>query len=520
MPRRRGHRAGLTAGLAAGLALLALAACSTAGAGGATSGSRAPVRLIQVVAAENFWGSIAAQLGGSHVARHQRSSQPAATRTTTSRRPPTAGRSPAQTSLSSTASATTPGPEARCGQPVAGRTVLDVGDLVGVQDGDNPHRWYNPPTCAGSSAGSAADYQPARPGRRGVLPRRSRQRSRRPGSRRTTGAIARSSAVRRHAGRRLGEHLRDARAGARPGPVTPPLPARPSARAPTHRGRQGDDRPPDQTDADQGLRLQLQNATPDVQAQVDEAAGGDPGRHDHRDADARRRRPSRTGRPPAEALQAALAGATGMRPRTDDRRPGGRGRRRGRDAAAAARVVARRQPRGRGGRVRRRARPQRRRQVHADQGRARPDPAGRAARSRCSGEPAGAGQRPHRLPAAAAQLRRVSCGSAASTSSGSASTATGGACRCRGRPLQPAGAAAARGSTRSIELVGATAYAHRPIGAALRRRAAAAADRAGARARPRLLLLDEPLDSLDLPNQARDRRADRADLPRARASPC
>ena len=36
----------------------------------------------------------------------------------------------------------------------------------------------------------------------------------------------------------------------------------------------------------------------------------------------------------------------------------------------------------------------------------------------------------------------------------------------------------------------------------LRRRAAAAADRPGAGPPPRLLLLDEPLDSLDLPNQA------------------
>ena len=53
-----------------------------------------------------------------------------------------------------------------------------------------------------------------------------------------------------------------------------------------------------------------------------------------------------------------------------------------------------------------------------------------------------------------------------------------------------------------IELVGATAYARAADRRVLGRRAAAAPDRAGARPLGReLLLLDEPLDSLDLPNQ-------------------
>src|SRR5579871_1374258 len=56
-------RVGLLANVLA-LALLAmlLAACSTP-AGNANGGSG----TLQVVAGENFWGSIAAQLGGSHV---------------------------------------------------------------------------------------------------------------------------------------------------------------------------------------------------------------------------------------------------------------------------------------------------------------------------------------------------------------------------------------------------------------------------------------------------------------------
>ena len=28
--------------------------------------------------------------------------------------------------------------------PSRGRTVLDVGDLLGLKEGDNPHQWYSP----------------------------------------------------------------------------------------------------------------------------------------------------------------------------------------------------------------------------------------------------------------------------------------------------------------------------------------------------------------------------------------
>ena len=31
--------------------------------------------------------------------------------------------------------------------PVSGRTVLDVGDVLGLKEGDNPHQWYSPPRC-------------------------------------------------------------------------------------------------------------------------------------------------------------------------------------------------------------------------------------------------------------------------------------------------------------------------------------------------------------------------------------
>ena len=72
----------------------------------------------------------------------------------------------------------------------------------------------------------------------------------------------------------------------------------------------------------------------------------------------------------------------------------------------------------------------------------------------------------------------------------------------------------------AIELVGASAYARRSIGELLGRRAAAAADRPGPGRRPQLLLLDEPLDSLDLPNQTAVSGPARPDLPLPDRWPC
>ena len=70
-----------------------------------------------------------------------------------------------------------------------------------------------------------------------------------------------------------------------------------------------------------------------------------------------------------------------------------------------------------------------------------------------------------------------------------------------------------------IDLVGARAYADRPIGEVSGGEQQRLLIAQALVRRPRLLLLDEPLDSLDLPNQGGGGRADRRHLPAVRASP-
>jgi zinc/manganese transport system substrate-binding protein len=125
------------------LAGLTLAGCSTTPVSGAASGGSGTV--VSVVAAENFWGSLAAQLGGDHVKVTNIINSPDADPHDYE---PTAadGRAIATAGLTIIngvgydAWAT----KLAAANPAPNRTDLTVGDVVGAKDGDNPHRWYNP----------------------------------------------------------------------------------------------------------------------------------------------------------------------------------------------------------------------------------------------------------------------------------------------------------------------------------------------------------------------------------------
>ena len=121
-------------------ALLLLTGCATSSPAARTAGQ--PLR---VVAAENFWGSLAGQLGGDHVTVTSIIDSPDADPHDYE---PTAadGRAFATADL---AIVNGVGYDAWASKllaasPRSGRTDLVVGRVVGVPDNGNPHRWYSP----------------------------------------------------------------------------------------------------------------------------------------------------------------------------------------------------------------------------------------------------------------------------------------------------------------------------------------------------------------------------------------
>ena len=122
-------------------AVLALVGASVASA----AGSHRAAPAFQVVAAENFWGSIAQQLAGSKVAvtsiivnpdTDPHDYQPTASDARTM-----AG---AKLAIVNGIGYDTWASKLLAANPVSGRTELEVGSLLGLKEGDNPHQWYNP----------------------------------------------------------------------------------------------------------------------------------------------------------------------------------------------------------------------------------------------------------------------------------------------------------------------------------------------------------------------------------------
>jgi zinc/manganese transport system substrate-binding protein len=124
-------------------ALLAVmvAGCATTPAHRAT----ADPRVVPVVAAENAWGSLAAQLGGTHAHVTSIIDNPNADPHDYE---PTAGDgiaiARARLTVVNGLGYDTWASRLVATNGSAGRIDLDVGDLVGARPGDNPHRWYNP----------------------------------------------------------------------------------------------------------------------------------------------------------------------------------------------------------------------------------------------------------------------------------------------------------------------------------------------------------------------------------------
>jgi zinc/manganese transport system substrate-binding protein len=134
------------------LTLLALAGCA---------GAAAPIAgKLKVVAGENFWGSIAIQLGGSHVAVTSIVTNPG-------QDPHEFETSPADARLFATANYVILngagyddwGNRLLAANPTEGRRLFSVATLLGKKAGDNPHFWYNPDWVEQVADRITADYQ-------------------------------------------------------------------------------------------------------------------------------------------------------------------------------------------------------------------------------------------------------------------------------------------------------------------------------------------------------------------------
>lgn len=155
--RLRFAGAGVSVVLAAALAGCATTPPSPTGGSGGPGGSSTKVA---VVAAENFWGSIASQLGGDHATvtsvinnpdadPHDYEPTPADGRTIAA----------AQYAIVNGVGYDPWAPKLIDANPNPQRRVLNVGDLVGVKEGGNPHRWYSPEDVHKVIEQITADYQ-------------------------------------------------------------------------------------------------------------------------------------------------------------------------------------------------------------------------------------------------------------------------------------------------------------------------------------------------------------------------
>lgn len=147
-------------------ALLALVVCAAAlaGCGGAGSTAAGGGKL-NVVAAEDFWGSIAEQVGGDRVAVTDVITNPAADPHDYE---PTAddGRAlaGAQVSIVNGIGYDEWASKLLAASSDDSRVEVSVGDVLGLKSGDNPHQWYSPTSVEKVTAAIVKAFEEADPG--------------------------------------------------------------------------------------------------------------------------------------------------------------------------------------------------------------------------------------------------------------------------------------------------------------------------------------------------------------------
>lgn len=121
------------------LAAVVAAAVPAGGPAGAASGK------VAVVAAEDFWGSIARQLGGDHASVTSIIADPDTDPHDYEAKPTDgADLATAQVVVVNGIGYDGWADKLLAANPSSSRKVVTVGDVVGVKDGGNPHQWYSP----------------------------------------------------------------------------------------------------------------------------------------------------------------------------------------------------------------------------------------------------------------------------------------------------------------------------------------------------------------------------------------
>jgi zinc/manganese transport system substrate-binding protein len=163
--------ASLLAAVAAVVAgTFALAGCGSAEPSGVPASGK-----LQVVAAENFWGSLAAQLGGHDVEVRSiivnPNTDPHSYEPTAANARTMAG---AQMTIVNGIGYDEWASRLLSADPEDGRVRLDVGSLLGLKAGDNPHQWYSPTRVHAVIDQTVADYDKLRPAEVGYFAQRKR----------------------------------------------------------------------------------------------------------------------------------------------------------------------------------------------------------------------------------------------------------------------------------------------------------------------------------------------------------
>jgi zinc/manganese transport system substrate-binding protein len=146
------------------LAALCLALVVLAGCGGAGTAAGEGGRL-NVVAAEDFWGSIAEQVGGDRVAVADIITNPA---TDPHDYEPTGDDARAlagsQVSIVNGIGYDEWASKLLAANPDSSRVEVEVGEVLGLESGDNPHQWYSPTSVDAVIGAMVKAFERADPG--------------------------------------------------------------------------------------------------------------------------------------------------------------------------------------------------------------------------------------------------------------------------------------------------------------------------------------------------------------------